>query len=500
MEKRSDIRFYAASRLIRLAAVAVLVASASCHSPEQPISGIQPVGMISTAVAMEPTPRPEANPTKAELFVGKSSVRVASEVKPVVEKSAGTAVPRIDSTPGNAEAFPMNIITVAPAEAEPARSELDSVKSEPAEVRSSALNPVQLALTERAPADAPQKNIESDLGAVELEVGAPKTSAPVKTPDPAKQPKDIRGTVSIDFGSRIHEDGIDVYTINLSCRSLVAISGEIRRTGKKLSSFLRRELKPLQYHYGLEVAEPLDSKNVFGSISGIVPMSEQGIYKLDSLKFSSRGGSPWRYSGTIKGKSQEHQGLLGTTYTRIFGGKKVVLKVQKSDPLRFNGVRLPSGPSDQFPVTTVSGNFDYDYDTGNWLTNGILLQSAAGDRDKITGSIKWVPDLGRSTNGKGQYEFNLRFNEDRYSTTPDEGEFFQTAADEEAFFSVDGRIPTLSGTIRYKDTFGPIGDDGESVVLASEVLYELDGTSVTDQQLLAFLKLWLLVVGPVNDE
>jgi hypothetical protein len=37
-------------------------------------------------------------------------------------------------------------------------------------------------------------------------------------------------------------------------------------------------------------------------------------------------------------------------------------------------------------------------------------------------------------------------------------------------------------------------------VVASVVTYQLQGLGVTKTQLINFLKLWLLIVGPVNDE
>ena len=75
---------------------------------------------------------------------------------------------------------------------------------------------------------------------------------------------------------------------------------------------------------------------------------------------------------------------------------------------------LAKGPAGIYPRTTVNGNLDYDYETGNWYTNGIRFRYNLNGKDVedvVTGSIKWIEDPNRATNGKGHYEFNLRFNE-----------------------------------------------------------------------------------------
>ena len=74
------------------------------------------------------------------------------------------------------------------------------------------------------------------------------------------------------------------------------------------------------------------------------------------------------------------------------------------------------GPAEIYPHTFVNGRLDYDYETGNWLTDGIRFKYQLNGQDVedvVTGSIKWVEDPQRASNGKGQYEFNLRFNEDK---------------------------------------------------------------------------------------
>lgn len=75
---------------------------------------------------------------------------------------------------------------------------------------------------------------------------------------------------------------------------------------------------------------------------------------------------------------------------------------------------LAKGPAEIYPRTMVNGRLDYDYETGNWFTDGIkpcTTLDGAEMEDIVTGSIKWIEDPNRASNGKGCYEFNLRFNE-----------------------------------------------------------------------------------------
>ena len=52
----------------------------------------------------------------------------------------------------------------------------------------------------------------------------------------------------------------------------------------------------------------------------------------------------------------------------------------------------------------------------------------------------------------------------------------------------------LTGTIKFTDTPGPNGPT------ASQVEYDLKSNKLTQQQVMNFAKLWLVAVGPTNDE
>ena len=69
-------------------------------------------------------------------------------------------------------------------------------------------------------------------------------------------------------------------------------------------------------------------------------------------------------------------------------------------------------------------------------------------------------------------------------------------SDEDAFFAVDTSVPSLTGRIEYVDTF--VG--GGTLPSASQVTYHLNANKLTKQQAVNFFKLWLIAVGPTNDE
>jgi len=147
----------------------------------------------------------------------------------------------------------------------------------------------------------------------------------------------------------------------------------------------------------------------------------------------------------------------------------------------------------------VNGRLDYDYETGNWLTDGIRFKYQMDGKDVedvVTGSIKWIEDPDRQTNGKGHYEFNLRFNEDKNKPAATEAAAFDKMKDEDAFFAVDNSVPSMTGKVEYVDTFS----GGTTTPISSKITYHLSANKLTKQQIVNFYKLWMLVVGPTNDE
>ena len=86
--------------------------------------------------------------------------------------------------------------------------------------------------------------------------------------------------------------------------------------------------------------------------------------------------------------------------------------------------------------------------------------------------------------------------EEKNKTASTEGNAFEAMSDEDAFFAVDSSVPSLTGKIEYVDTF----ISGGTTPSASKVTYHLNANKLTKQQAVNFFKLWLVAVGPTNDE
>jgi hypothetical protein len=387
----------------------------------------------------------------------------------------------------------------APPKPAPTKQTQDTIKTPPlttaatAKLPETKLPPAQLTI---AP---PPAAIETTQQlAIPMATLQPTAQPVVDVPAPEKE-LGITGRMQIYFNSRQAVQGDDIYSVDLTCADRLQIKGTISRSATETAHGILRKKEHgqlLEYALTLLSKDSAGATQQVGEIKGSVTVSETGRYDLSKLKLipaaGFQGGS---FSGAIIGKGAKEHGFIQATYERIFGGKKVALTLAQVDPLRFESLSLPSGPLREHSAAQAYGTLDYDYDTGNWLAGGLTLRGSPSDT--ISGSIKWNPDSARDRNGKGKYEFNLRFNEARFAHVDDEGAFFETATDEEAFFAVEESLPTLHGEIRYRDYF-----DGaeEPTVVKSDITYHLAGSQLTEEQLIRFLKLWLLIVGPVNDE
>lgn len=363
------------------------------------------------------------------------------------------------------------------------------------------------------------------------------TCAFAQEPETFSESGFVSGTMDIDFGTRRNldttgklvagspaEGAKDTYKMALNVAKTTEYSGSISRYPRLESKILGREIQAAQlvFDVNLAVRNPknLEQKKNVGKWVGSTTIDKEGVYDfggttsnasqlrmaIDAVgKATAFSGL---FSGKVYGKVSEEKGLLDrklTEYTRLVKGKKVTIKVKKSDPLKFSNLQLGEGPAQIYPRTIVNGNLDYDYDTGNWLTNGIVFKytvNGVEKTDTITGSIKWVEDPSRASNGKGQYEFNLRFNEDTSKPASDESAAFagDASQSEDAFFEVDNSVPGITGTISYVDTLEGGGDDEEPTVLASKVTYALDANKLTKAQAVNLFKLLMVITGPMNDE
>ncbi|HEY0009438.1 MAG TPA: hypothetical protein VGB55_11990, partial [Tepidisphaeraceae bacterium] len=318
----------------------------------------------------------------------------------------------------------------------------------------------------------------------------------------------ITGTMDIAFATRTSPDrsgnlkegspaaGVkDTYKFQLNVAKTTEFAGEITRQPKLFSSVLGRTMQEgmLYYNVNISVLNPkeMTQKRAVGKWVGEVPLDPaNGSYDLSGGKATN---SPLRiaidaigqaqsftdqFAGRLIGKSEKKEGLGSRIYSRVVGGKEVKVTVQRADPMTFQGIELAKGPATIYPRARVNGRLDFDYETSNYLTDDITFAYSADGKemsDKVTGSIKWVEDPNYNSNGKGYYEFNLRFNEEKNKPAQTEAAAFEGQGAEDAFFAVDNALPALTGRIEYVDTFVP----GTDTVSASKVTYNLNANKLT---------------------
>lgn len=332
----------------------------------------------------------------------------------------------------------------------------------------------------------------------------------------------IKGTMEIDFPTRYQLDsdgspkkGVkDAYKLDLNVAKTMQYSGVVYRVPRltKDSAIIgERETQgnQLEYSVDLIVINPNDptQKKAVGKWVGVVPIDGNGVYDLAGTEKSAHrvqvdamgkaSAFTEKFGGMLTGKPRERKESKAIEFVRKIANKEVKVSVTNSDPMRFDNVVLAMGPAAIYPKTIVQGSLDYDYDTGNWLTSGLKFRYNLDGKDYedvVTGTIKWVEDPSRATNGKGRYEFNLRFNEAKHAAASTEADAFAAMSDEEAFFAVDNSIPALTGTIEYVDQMS------DERVTQSKVTYNLNANKLTKQQIVNFFKLWIIGIGPINDE
>ncbi|MDZ4831661.1 MAG: hypothetical protein SGJ09_15865 [Phycisphaerae bacterium] len=369
-------------------------------------------------------------------------------------------------------------------------------------------------------------------------LAVPPTAKPAVPAPPAATSADaamsetdvIAGTMEITFNTRTKKDSSgdlkegsaavgakDLYKFDLVVAKTTQFTGEITRQPNLYTSTLGRQKQAAQLGFAIDlmVMNPKDmkQKRSVGKWVGTVPIdTASGAYNLGAgdadgesrlrIDVNAIGRAPAfkdLFQGKLVGKAEKKEGLASYTYKRLVGDKTVEIKVKKADPMRFEGIELGKGPAESYPRTVVNGRLDYDYETGNWFTDGIRFHYTLDGKefdDVVTGSIKWVEDPSRATNGKGYYEFNLRFNEEKNKSASTESAAFEKMSDEDAFFYVDDSVPSLTGRIGYVDTM----ISGSDTPSSSKVAFNLNANKLTKQQIMNFFKLWMLGVGPTNDE
>ncbi|WP_428937027.1 hypothetical protein [Fontivita pretiosa] len=334
----------------------------------------------------------------------------------------------------------------------------------------------------------------------------------------------IKGEMNMTFNTRTAagtEDGAprkgvkDVYSVNLTINGNRQIVGQITRQPRIKQLRIRTVQQP-QYDFDLKwVALLRSGPKTVGNWIGVMPVDEQtGAFILDgagdpqrAMRIAIDVGQAFtdQFGGRFYGKPEDKTKLNWETFKRTVQGKTVEYKYQ-ADPMRFDGLILAEGPDKgRYTRCVVNGSLDYDRATGNYFAKNLRMSYVFDGKeynDTITGTIKWVEDPNRASNGKGRYEFNLRFNEEKHTKAAPE-EAVANIPDEDAIFAVDKHIPAITGTIDYVDNFGGSvlkDPDGRPLPTTSKAVYNLQANGLTKQQTMNFAKLWLIAVGPTNDE
>lgn len=472
----------------------------------------------------QPSPAAERSAAPAKVLDSEEHVgsQTHAPLKPAHKASAPTK-----TVPVQREASTKSLPAVVEVPA--ASSAVSAVPEREAEVRGEPAvtnHEAEPASPPVAAAAAPQEIAANPLPPAERVEAA--TEPPVTPPTPSASPapsplqvlasKKIGGQMRIQFGSRdgaaeSRDKGSDTYTVSLQSEDRIKIGGVVIREPRVLGRLLGGEKQPLQLRYNLSFRAGPRERSSESKLLGVFPIRESGEYELggggdNRLRMqpaNSAGFDPRRllYSGKIQGKSESQRagGLQEKlrAYSRWIRGKKVRVTAKHVDPLEFRNLVLGAGPALRDSPVTVNGRLDYDYDTGNWFADDLTLSyqvEGRNIRDTITGSIRWTEDPQRRLNGRGKYEFNLRFNERKDA---DEEAFFAEAQDEEAFFGVDGDVPGVYGSIDYQDFFVSASAK-DPVVARSVVDYNLEMRGLSEQQEMNFLKLWFIIIGPMNDE
>lgn len=317
----------------------------------------------------------------------------------------------------------------------------------------------------------------------------------------------IKGDLNIRYNTRGMEKarvGVeDIYTLNINMSNSALFRGTINHKPTIKSLIGKDAQGGLTYAIELDVVNPnnpVQTRNV-GRLYGFVPIDSQNIYRFTDgevkaaiFPIGNAKGFESKFSGLAAGKPPaESQSLLSAikkealSLTKSVNGKAVSVSITKYDKMEFSNHVLVAGPVQIYPEVSVNGPLIYDYNRMAWHLDGILVTynfDGKQIQDKITGNIRWIPNA-------NEYQFDVRVNE----PSPNEAAVFAGPSDESAFFSTDNAIPSLTGSMKYKDSKS--GD----IVMASSVTIDLTGNKLTKQQMMYLCKLFFLSsIVPLNAE
>jgi hypothetical protein len=318
----------------------------------------------------------------------------------------------------------------------------------------------------------------------------------------------IKGTLDIRYNTRNQMGPADVYTLNYNVCNSAVFRGTIAAK-PFVKGALSDTMGLLEYNIDCDVLNPRNptqSKNI-GRLYGTAPVNGQNIYqfgngnvKVSVFSAGSARGFDSKFTGNAAGKPPTDSGMFSRmkrealNLTKSVNGKTVGITVSKYDKMDFANHGLAAGPVQTYPEAIVNGTLIYDYARTAWyLQNIVVVYVVDGQNkaDKLAGTIRWVEAPNRKTSGMGEYQFDIRVNE----PPPNESSVFASAQDESSFFDTDTTVPSLTGTMKYKDTL--VGE----TVTASHVDINLIGNKLTKQQAMYLSKLLLLSsTVPLNAE
>lgn len=322
---------------------------------------------------------------------------------------------------------------------------------------------------------------------------------------PVQKPLAITGGMSINFASRGNPAALDTYTFNVNVANSAIFKGTITQRQFVKNYVGANQLGQLTYSMDTAVVNPNNPAQTrdVGRFFGNVPVDEKNVYRFDDgflkisvLPIGQAKGFESRFTGYAIGKPPVSTGAarLKQEAMRLVSGKGGAVTLKNYDIMRFNNVVLAAGPVQIYPDVTVAGDMVYDYDRSIWYFKNVTFSYAAESTrklDTLTGTIRWIEDAGRKTNGLGHYDFDIRVNE----PPPSEAAVFGATADEASFFASDDAIPGLTGLMNYKDTMA--GD----FVSASSVEIDLKSNKLTKVQIMALAKMLLFTMTvPLNAE
>ena len=338
----------------------------------------------------------------------------------------------------------------------------------------------------------------------------------------------IKGDMNIKFNTHLNPPGTkgiqDDYVININVANSALFHGKMTDRPQIIEGWINKAItqpRSLKYNVDLDLInpnKPSQTKNI-GRMYGFVPITSDGVYNynngsllVDVLPMGNAGGFTSKFTGTAAGKPLVRPANWTDTLretvniSRLVNGKPMTVSLNHYDKMEFNTVVLAMGPTQNYQPVTVNGTMLYDYDKKCWFFNNFTVQYAEGQNikfDRVTGTIRWVPDTHRCSNGLGEYQFDVRVNE----PLPDSSAAFTpTSTDESAFFSNDTAVPGLSGTMKYKDSFDPKTVDCEkdptgdnAIVTSSAITIDLNSNNITKQQLMVLAKVIIFAsVIPMN--